>query len=185
MSKEWEEIKRVLVRERLLEASAINRGASPQEIAELEDHIGVGLPARMKEFLMAHDGQSYDGYAFYRGGVLLSTSGIKFQWDMWRAIEADEDADLEDFSSEPPECIKLMYSNPKWIPITHDNSGNYVGLDFDPDVRGRQGQVVTFGRDEDEKRVLADSYEAFLEVMLNDITASQWVDAEHLRSASR
>jgi cell wall assembly regulator SMI1 len=78
-----------------------------------------------------------------------------------------------------------MYSNPKWIPITHDNSGNYVGLDFDPDVRGRQGQVVTFGRDEDEKRVLADSYEAFLEVMLNDITASQWVDVEHLRSASR
>mgnify|MGYP006198197397 CR=1 FL=1 len=45
-------------------------------------------------------------------------------------------------------AVDPAYINPRWIPLTHDGSGNHIGLDFDPWPGGRVGQVILFGRDE-------------------------------------
>ena len=63
--------------------------------------------------------------------------------------------------SIPPNTIK-QYSK-LWIPILSDNSGNYIGIDFDPDILGKFGQIIFFGADEYELYLLANSWEEFLE----------------------
>lgn len=65
------------------------------------------------------------------------------------------------FTSFPEGAIKKKYFNPNWIPILFDNLGNYIGIDLDPDVNGTVGQVINFGRDEEEMFVIADSLEQF------------------------
>lgn len=63
----------------------------------------------------------------------------------------------------PRGAVDPAYINPRWIPLTHDGSGNHIGLDFDPWPGGRVGQVILYGRDEDVKAVLAESLGKFLE----------------------
>ena len=67
---------------------------------------------------------------------------------------------------EPDKSLEVVdpaYINSRWIPLTADGSGNHIGLDLDPWPRGRVGQVILFGRDEDVKVVLAESLGKFLE----------------------
>ena len=66
-------------------------------------------------------------------------------------------------SSTPSESIKKKYFHIKWIPIISDHGGNYIGIDLDPDVKGKKGQVIIFGRDEEKMLVLSDSWEEFLD----------------------
>ncbi|WP_431113112.1 SMI1/KNR4 family protein [Variovorax paradoxus] len=185
MSDVWNAVKEVLSKHRLLEASKLNPGASPEEIRGLERHIGVQLPESLKKFLMAHNGQAEDGVQFFIEGMLLSTSRIRYQWDVWRSIDEDEGNKnaADQMSSEPPGCIKLLYSNRNWIPLTHDFSGNHVGIDFDPDIAGTKGQIISFGADEDEKKVFAASFEEFSQQMLRTITEADWSDFAEFRSA--
>ena len=70
------------------------------------------------------------------------------------------------FTSFPEGAIKKRYFNPNWIPIIFDNLGNYIGIDLDPDVNGTAGQVINFGRDEEDMFVIAESFEKFLDFSL-------------------
>ena len=62
-----------------------------------------------------------------------------------------------DMTSTPENAIKRDYFNPKWLPVFEDFGGNFIGLDFDPDMAGVKGQVIIYGRDEENMVVLADS----------------------------
>lgn len=77
-------------------------------------------------------------------------------------------------SSKPEKCIKCLYVNKLWIPIAHDDSGNHIGIDLDPDVNGKLGQIINFGRDEDEKFVIANSLNEFLELMIKIIRSDDF-----------
>nr|WP_315595326.1 SMI1/KNR4 family protein [uncultured Cupriavidus sp.] len=59
------------------------------------------------------------------------------------------------------------------IPLTTDG-GNHVGLDYDPDTNGTIGQVITFGRDEDTKRVIANSFEHFVSLLISAVATARW-----------
>lgn len=67
-----------------------------------------------------------------------------------------------------------MYTNPKWIPLTHDGGGNHIGLDFDPGALGTPGQVIRFGRDEDDKVLLAPSFSVFLDQLVTALQTATW-----------
>lgn len=66
-------------------------------------------------------------------------------------------------TSTPPGAIKTKYFHIKWIPVISDHGGNYIGIDLDPDDKGTKGQVIIFGRDEEDMFVLANSWGEFLE----------------------
>jgi len=81
----------------------------------------------------------------------------------WKEIIDDGLDGLSDScSSKELDKVKCEYANTKWLPLIGDWSGNFIGLDFDPDSKGSKGQVINFGRDEEEKYVFADSLEEFL-----------------------
>ncbi|MFZ6645044.1 SMI1/KNR4 family protein [Undibacterium sp. TJN25] len=74
---------------------------------------------------------------------------------------------LKDMSSQ---CIPIQ----KWIPFSDDYGGNHLGIDFDPDENGTIGLVIIFGRDEDEKFLVASSFAEFLALVLLHLRTIQW-----------
>ncbi len=94
---------------------------------------------------------------FYDGDY--SVERADFNWD--------EDFD---FSSCPEAAIKKKYFNYKWIPIFQDYGGNYIGIDLDPDKKGRKGQIITFGRDEEDMVVLANDLSGLFDMSIKEMT---------------
>lgn len=69
----------------------------------------------------------------------------------------------------PQDAIREKYFHIKWCPVIEDHGGNYIGVDLDPGPSGIKGQVIVFGRDEDDMYVLAQSWELFLDLLLAKI----------------
>jgi len=182
MVETWLRIERRLAQLGCLEAMGLRPGADAQEIERLEAHLGVALPDSVRQSLAIHDGQ--DGFGLAFGCELLSVAGIRQEWDNWRALdEADMNADCADaMDSVPSGFIKPLYCNRAWIPLTHDGGGNHIGLDFDPDRLGQRGQVIAFGRDEDVKRLIANSFETFMASCLGWLERATW-NGTHFEAA--
>ena len=77
-------------------------------------------------------------------------------------------------TSTPENYIKKMYANPKWIPICGDGSGNHIGIDLDPDVNGKSGQIITFGTDESNKIVIAEDLNSFFERLTRIVNSNHF-----------
>lgn len=162
-----------------LSAMSLNAPADEKMFSYLEAHIGVRLPESVKGFLSVHNGQSESVYTgLIYGELLLSVDGIKRCWDDWRGIdEEDMNEDCAEFmASEPEGFIKPVYTNRKWIPLTHDVSGNHIGIDYDPDSKGTIGQIIKFGRDEDTKVLLSDNFESFIKNFVLKLDGAVWKD---------
>ena len=85
-------------------------------------------------------------------------------------------------TSTPPDVIKKKYFHIKWIPLISDFGGNYIGIDLDPDTQGTKGQVILFGRDDEDMVLLAHSWDEFLDWNLELIKTDgdNLKDADHL-----
>jgi cell wall assembly regulator SMI1 len=55
-----------------------------------------------------------------------------------------------------------------------------VRIDLDPDVEGSEGQVIVFGRDENCKRLVAQSFEAFIDIFIEQLEAGNFVIREKI-----
>jgi cell wall assembly regulator SMI1 len=77
------------------------------------------------------------------------------------------------FTSSPENTIKKKYFHLKWIPVFSDYGGNYIGIDLDPDTKGKKGQVIIFGRDEENMIVLADNLDLFFDNLLTEMAKSE------------
>ncbi|WP_422104710.1 SMI1/KNR4 family protein [Winogradskyella sp.] len=89
------------------------------------------------------------------------------QFDMKR-IETNWD-EIMDFESFPNKSVRLKYFHYKWLPIFTDGSGNFIGMDLDPDENGKKGQIIIYGRDERVLAVISENLDAFLEFILHYI----------------
>lgn len=78
-----------------------------------------------------------------------------------------------DFTSTPQNAIKKKYFHYKWLPIFSDFGGNYIGIDLDPDIKGTKGQVINFGRDEEDMFVLAENLESLFDKILFELDKTE------------
>lgn len=177
----WTFIKASLQEKGCLDEVQLRPGVSESELVELEAQLGVALPDLLKQLLRIHDGQ--DGIGVLFGSQMLSSTDIRRQWHGWREIEADgmNENCAEFMASSPAGVVKPMYTNARWIPLTHDGGGNHMGLDFDPDIGGTEGQMIAFGADEDTKYLLAPTFAQFAEKAVEWISQASW-DGENLES---
>lgn len=135
----WLSIKVSLFEKNCLDEMQLRPGASESELIEMESQLGVVLPDLLKQMLMIHDGQ--DGFGLLFGNQMLSIAEILRQWQGWREIEADgmnEDC-AEFMGASPPGVVKAMYTNARWIPLTHDGGGNHMAW---TSIRMREGLRV-------------------------------------------
>lgn len=181
----WTQIEQSLSAKGCLEQMGLRPGASEREIADLEAHLGVRFPDSLRMFLSIHDGQEGTiprtvWFAHLVPGRLLPIAQIQRAWERWRELEYMNADCAPHMGSSPEGAVKLMYTHRAWIPLLDTAGGNYLGLDYDPDIGGTAGQVISFGPDEDLKCVLSSDFEGFVEKMAASIARSTW-DGHNLR----
>jgi cell wall assembly regulator SMI1 len=147
-------------------------GASEQEITQLEGHLGVQLPDDYKTFLILCNGQHDEALWFYKG-ELLSILSIKFQWQAW--YDLLESGIFDDTYSRPDSGIRSDWWNPKWIPFTHDGSGDHLCIDLDPPTDGTSGQIITMWHDSEQREFLFRSFTQWLAHVLAGLESGEIV----------
>ena len=144
---------------------AFNPPATDADLDAFEKIVGLEMPRSYRQLYHWHDGENDDRWGHFFGLPLLSLGQAAAQWQAWAKVLADFGGNRYTIpgGAWPEGAVDPAYINQRWIPLTHDGSGNHIGLDFDPWPGGRMGQVILFGRDEDVKVVLAQSLGRFLE----------------------
>ncbi|MFZ6645045.1 SMI1/KNR4 family protein [Undibacterium sp. TJN25] len=108
------DIKQIFLDKNALERLKLNPGATADELQKLEQHLGVTLPAELKQCLSDFNGQ--EGPGIFLDIPLLSIERIREAWDVWYDVGADGvmNDDCAEFMSATPEgYVKPMYTNPK------------------------------------------------------------------------
>jgi cell wall assembly regulator SMI1 len=141
-----------------------NPPATDAELDAFEREIGLRMPRAYRQLYRWHDGEENDRRGHIYGLPLLSLHEAASQWRAWNDVLAGFGGNRYEIrgGAWPQGAVDPAYINPRWIPLTHDGSGNHIGLDFDAWPGGRLGQVILYGRDEDVKAVLAQSLGQFL-----------------------
>ena len=141
--------------------TGLTPGTSEDDLHDLETLIGRKLPADYRALYRRHDDW---GRALRLSHCSLME--VRQEWLVWQELEPEFGAETEGHVSHPPGAITPRYINLGWIPFLKDWGGNSVGVDLAPGPGGVSGQVITFGRDENAKYVLASSLEDFLQEYL-------------------
>lgn len=177
----YERLERWLAAHRPAILDNLQPPASDDELAALRARIGAELPPSFVRLYRWRNGQRNlrVGGPFY-GLAFLSIADVIDQWKSWKSvIEEDPGLNEDTFtSSAVPGVVKELYANPLWIPFAYDWGGNHIGIDLDPGPNGRVGQVINFGRDEDAKYVLGQTVDDFLERIVAELEAGNFVLAE-------
>ena len=143
--------------------ATLRPGASDSELNALEEHTGLTLPEAFRTLYRWHDGQDWSVGGMFNL-LFMPLEHVQISLDNWRDIkrEMPEINHNVESHSYPLEAIRHLYCSADWLGFLKDGGGNFVGLDFGPGPNGTPGQVVTFGRDELYKYVLAPSSDTFL-----------------------
>ncbi len=165
--------------------------ASPEAIAELERHLGIELPQGVKDVWRINNGQIHSMHSTSDWTpemleaiptlTFYSTEMVRLAWDSWAKLRASQGEEWleemgESCSSMAEGKIRCAYSDPRWIPLWGDLARpDYVGVDLNPDVEGHAGQIINFGRNEDDKFVAAESFEQLLEILLWEVEVGCWL----------
>lgn len=151
--------------------------ATEDELTKLEETIGSPLPQDFRQFYLQHNGHEETPTGLIYGLPILSLAGIEEHWQMIAEIAETSKASQFD-KCMSGQKIKPLRASRGWIPFSEDCSGNYLGIDLDPDKDGHVGQVINFGSDEHEKHVLAKSFTEFLAWIVDQLDAGNFVVAE-------
>lgn len=135
-------------------------GCNEADLDALEAELGRRLPADFRAFYRIHDGQERGAeLGLIYGLPILPIDEVANTWRTWAEI-ADAWDDHSHERCLSGQRVQPLYANRGWVPFTHDWGGNHLGVDLAPGPTGLVGQVINFGRDEQDKYVLADTFTA-------------------------
>jgi len=157
----WTEYKKELESRFQKVFSCLNPPASKNDIQKLEKRIGEKLPREFYEIYNECDGEKRESLGVVYGMRMLPIHDILEEMDGWDEIINEGLDDNDECTSMPKNTINCVYADSKWVPLFSDGSGNFIGLDFNPDSKGKKGQIINFGRDEEAKRVLSKTLASF------------------------
>ena len=166
------------------EELALATGASPTQLASLQE-VYPACPPSLVELLKKVNGTHWQKYEKGEVSVLILGSDIGDYPYYLRSVEqiledrAKNDksiADLyEDAFLENPEMVDTRIdadvSMGDRLCFAHcmNNGGtSTLYLDFDPKKNGKAGQVIRFVHDPDEYVVIADSFDDYLKMLIED-----------------
>lgn len=182
MRDQWRRLEAWLEKEYPEMLADLNPGCSQEQLIDVEKEIGVQLPESVKSFYLIHDGQKSEDYQgiFYDVAFLPLDRMVRERRTWCEIIDSYGEegmrAEFDEFQvSLMPDKVKAMYANKKWIPFAVIWDNCYLGLDFDPEVNGKVGQVINFGREEEQKTVIADSFEAFIDWYINELERGNYL----------
>lgn len=147
-----------------------NKPVSNEKLDKLTSIVGC-LNDDFKSLYSLHDGAA-SGQGMFFGFTFLSVDEIIEE------INYMIPDNLYRGTSNPERTIKVSYYEKGWLPIAADGSGNFIGVDYVPDINGIKGQIINFGRDEHNKYVLAKNLGEFLQLLINNINNKNIINTE-------
>ncbi|MFN6473093.1 MAG: SMI1/KNR4 family protein [Nostoc sp. SerVER01] len=144
----------------------LNPPATEDEISHLETVLSYEIPEDMKTLYRINNGESDEGLGIFYGLRFIPLNEVEQCWLGWKKIIEDGIEDFNEFCTSNPEgVIQPVYANEKWIPLMDDSGGCHIGIDLAPGFKGCVGQIINFGRDEDDKYVLAPNLAELLKLL--------------------
>ncbi len=160
----WSQLRNLLNKKTPGYTNFLNKPATVKEIRQIEAKMNLTLPSDLKEWYLCNNGEN-DGGISILGLPFLPLNEMYRQWKIWNELREKWNEE-EGYTSYPDGYIRKMYINSGWIPFSHDGGGNHIGMDLDPDKKGTYGQIINFGRDENDKFVIAPSLKHFFKLLI-------------------
>jgi molybdopterin molybdotransferase len=177
----WERIEAAIRAKAPAEQVALPAGAAPDVLDRVEAAQGFRFPAAVRESYLLHDGSN--GLWICEQGFLMPLvapeSGHLIGFgvlDLWRGMAQVGEAMAAERST-PTGPIRSHWWNSRWVPLTENECGDMICLDFDPAPGGVPGQVIEWWHEQGAMRVLAPGFEEWLAGLINEQTASGDVGA--------
>ncbi|KAG5519285.1 hypothetical protein PMAC_001910 [Pneumocystis sp. 'macacae'] len=166
----------------------LSYGATVADVDELEHELECHLPRDVRESFFIHDGQERGGKptGIVFGVTLLDCEELLEEYSLWKKVAtcltkiktsnpfSRNNRLLKRQGSCPEGAVRSVYAHPGWIPLGKDFEGNNIAIDLAPGPIGRWGQVILFGRDQDIKYVVAQSWASFLAMLADDLEEGDW-----------
>jgi cell wall assembly regulator SMI1 len=172
----WARFEHALPKLRLPDV-ALAPGAPEAAIGAFETATGVALPDAVRAFFRTHDGQTSSKAGLASGFYFVSLTEAEKLLAGWAATRAKLGDGIKELdrscSSDPRRAIQRKYSLPGWVPLLRDDEGNAVGVDLEPGALGASGQIINFGRDEEEKHVLFPNVAEMLDWLATELESDR------------
>ena len=161
----------------------LNPGASRSDIDELQRVMGIEMPESLANILMLNNGES-DGWPckiFADHGAFLSTARIAEEWNSRIEIVEEMDNEEQDVDTliaqgvmEVEGCVRPVMFDKSWIPFMDCNGDVFWAIDYAPAEGGRVGQVIRVDWECVSYKVIAPSFERFLESYVSELEAGRY-----------
>ncbi|THG82314.1 molybdenum cofactor biosynthesis protein MoeA [Pseudomonas sp. A-1] len=156
MKQQWERLEAWLKANNPALLADLNPPATDAEIRELEQKLGVTLPADFVACLKVHNGQRGEADWLFDGLEFMSSRKILRRWSIW--LDLLESGDFSDCESRPSSGVRDAWWSAKWIPFTYNGSGDHLCLDLDPAAGGKYGQIIEVWHDQPERTLQAPGF---------------------------
>jgi cell wall assembly regulator SMI1 len=160
MNATWHRIEFWLQNHRHLNSARLRSGASPAQLACVEEVLDVCWPDDVKAAYRIHDGMDGSLEALFGAWQLLPLEAVQAAWQLQqkllvagRFVNQVCDADLR---------VQPVWWHSQWVPLCANLQGDLVCLDLHPGPGGAVGQMIRYWHARAERKVLADSFGAWL-----------------------
>jgi cell wall assembly regulator SMI1 len=149
--------------------------ALAEDVAHVEERLGMKLPDELRAWLAKHDGQR-------------SSTG-PFEWPLETLVQAMStktmlDGMIPEFDGyELPiradDGVLARWWHDRWFPIAGDGAGNHLSIDLDPAPGGIVGQVIEYRHDDGARPLVAPSLSAWFDLTADRIESGALVALEY------
>jgi cell wall assembly regulator SMI1 len=171
----------------------LNAPATLEAIAKFESKTDLKLPNDVKESWLIHDGQRKLSHEEETGALAIPRTPDFFMgtrcFRLSRSVKCRHWHAGNNEAKSPAKIIatwiksvsrfrkmRSNYGTPivGGIPLGEFTDSDFFGIDLDPGPAGQYGQVFTFGRDQEQKFVLAPSWDRFLSDFADELEAGNF-----------
>ncbi|OIK13515.1 SMI1/KNR4 family protein [Bacillus sp. MUM 13] len=164
------------------------KGASDQELDNIEEKFGIKLPQDFRDFYKHKNGSGYHFHILYpncgneniepfylfSADEIIDEKESYFDEEELMSEHYDEE-ELEDLDNR----IKPYLRNERWIPFATLAGGSlYLMLDYDPSKEGKEGQIISYIHDPDFVYFVAENFTELLK-QSNENLKETWEEIDY------
>ncbi len=139
-------------------------GCSEEDLTELERIIKRKLPDTYRMLLLTFNGEQQETVSLMGGFCLLSVKRVIREYEFIKTNISDE-ADVFQ-----PNLIQPHHYQKERIPFADDGSGNFISIDYEPGIDGKEGQIIYLPLGEPEPMsVIFNNFDEYLKFLTNAI----------------
>lgn len=158
----------------------LNPPCTKELLEQADTVLGFSLPDDLKQLYMLNNGEVGIDYENIFMGLhfmkLETILGLDREFGFQDVVWSNE---KEFYSADtpfvcPPNTIRKKLFSKYWIPFLKTGTGEWLGIDTNPDVKGRYGQLINFGWNANGRYVWVDSVADLIDFLYAKLSNSDY-----------